>query len=109
MTVRADWPKVSDRIQFVAAICESKRLEVVHMDEFLSNIPVAGLKIETANNAAKAMMFQASFARLWVALIGIYAHLLLCAFNVFLPGLEFVGKKSLPHGDVDGNRLSIIA
>jgi len=79
------------------------------MNELFSNFPVAGLEIESAYDAVEPMMLQASLARLGVAFVGVYPHLLLSSLDVLFSGFEFVGEQPLTSGDVGSNGFAVFA
>jgi hypothetical protein len=92
VAVWADRAKVGDGIESIFTIREREWLEVMNMNEVLSDLAIPCLKVEAAHSAVETMVRQACLSSLGVTLISIYADLLLCAFNVFLSGFEFIGE-----------------
>lgn len=101
VAVWADRAKVGDGIESIFTIREREWLEVMDMNEVLSDLAIPCLKVEAAHSAVETMVRQACLSSLGVTLISIYADLLLCAFNVFLSGFEFIGELSLACCDMN--------
>ncbi len=107
MAIGADRAKIGNGIEFILTVSKCERLEMMNMNEVLPDCTIPRLKVKATHCAVVSVMTQACLPYLWVAFVGIYAHLLLCAFNVFLPRFEFVREQPLPCSNMDSYRFAI--
>lgn len=56
VAIGANGAKVGDGIEFILTIRERERLEVMNMNEVLSDLAIPCLKVEAAHSAVVAMM-----------------------------------------------------
>ncbi len=106
MTIRTNWPKVINWIEFVFSVGEGQRIRVMYANESLAKSSIGRLEVKAAYNADGAMVEYARLACPWVALVSIHTNSLSCPFEILVSGFQFIGKKAFTRSANDCNCLS---
>ena len=75
MTVRADWPQISDRVDFVGLANFRKVSRVMNMYVTLALFAIGLPKIEVANEATGTIMLNTTSSCFGISLVGIDKNL----------------------------------
>ena len=93
MTIWANWTQILNWVYFVGFSNFRNLFQVMNMNEIFSRFSVYLFKIETANLAGNAIMFNALSSCFWVSFISIDRHPLDRTFKYFVfDKLDFFGE-----------------